>query len=148
MMLPPRPCRRICAPVSRATRNMPSRFTAMTRRHSSREYSSNGAKKASRSSDLLAALLCRMSMAPKRSTVRPTSARTAASSRTSQDTPSVATPQARSSSSAKARTGSSCRSATTTFAPKSASPRQKRRPRIPTAPVTMAVRPVRSKSAR
>src|SRR5690554_5894664 len=146
MMLPPRPWAIICPPTACATRNIPSTFTDMIRRHSSSVYLSKGAKNASRSWDFDAALLCSTSMPPSSSTTRSTIARTEAGSETSQATPMARLPYARRSSAAAASTFCGSRSTTATSAPNSASPRQKCVPRMPTPPVTTATLPLRSNS--
>src|ERR1700754_2380562 len=142
-ILPPFPCRTICPPTACATRNIPSIFTDMILRHSSSEYSSNGAKKASRSADLLAALLCRTVISPNASTARSTIARTDSGEETSQAMPRVCTPYFPASSAASCSAASCCTSTTATSAPASASPAQKCCPRIPAPPVTTAFLPLR-----
>ena len=60
----------------------------------------------------------------------------------------VSTPWVAAMSSASRPAPAPSRSTQATLAPKSASPAEKRRPRMPAAPVTTAVLPVRSNSAR
>src|SRR3990172_3569892 len=115
------------------------RFVSRTVCHSSTEYSWGCFRM------LVPALFTRMSSRPKRSTAFCTSSRHEASRRTSTATASAFAPRAWSSFTA-ASLFAALRAATTTAAPACASPRAMPRPIPPFPPVTMATRPVRSKS--
>src|SRR3984893_17294780 len=146
MMLPrrarPRP-----PPIACATRNMPSRLTAITSRHVASSKLSTGAKNASMSSPLVAALFNRIEQPPKAST-RSAMRRTAIGSATSQAMPSARVLWRSAISAASASVAPASRSTSTTAAPNSARPAAKQRPRMPQAPVITAVLPARSNRAR
>src|SRR5262249_29208583 len=138
---PPLPWARICAAAARMQRNVPRTLTSRISSNSA------GCMFSSRKFENTPALLTRMSSRPKVSTAAATSRATSASTEMSPMTASAARPSA--SSRVQAASSRSERtSAITTEAPASASLPAHAKPKPWAAPVTRAVRPLRSTSIR
>src|SRR6478609_914189 len=132
LTIEPPPFASIAASSARMQKNVPSRWTAITWCHDSIGYSPTSA-----CAPAMPALLTAMSRRPKVSVAVPTIVRHDATSLTSTATASAASPI-----SPATRSAASClRSATTTFAPRSASSRAHASPIPDPAPVTSATLP-------